>query len=102
MARTEGVEDAAQTVDLPEHALDYIIEACLDYCRDTSNVSASETALIQVQAIAAEKGARAVEGALRRAAFSPSATEDSLAAEAASCSTQAGGWGIVAMQRSLL
>jgi hypothetical protein len=100
----EEVEDEAQTADPPEHALDYIIEACLDCCRDISNVSGGGTAHIHVQAKAAEAeaGAQAVVAALHRAAFSHSAPECSLATDGDSCSPQEGGWAIVAMQRSLL
>lgn len=103
LARVEGVEDAAQTVDLPEHALDYIIETCLDYCRDISSVIGGGTACVQVQtkAAAAGVGEQALVAALRRAAFGPLAPERSLV-DGDSCSSQEGGWRIVAMQRSLL
>ena len=103
LARTKSGEQAPQTVDLAEDAVDYIIAACLDCCRDVSGV---ETARFQLQVTGAEAadgaGVHAVVAALRRAAFSPSTPDGDAPAPGCHCSSQAGGWGLVAMQRSLL
>ena len=101
LARTKSGEQAPQTVDLAEDAVDYIIAACLDCCRDVSGV---ETARFQVTGAEAADGAgvHAVVAALRRAAFSPSTPDGDAPAPGCHCSSQAGGWGLVAMQRSLL
>ena len=105
LVRAEGGDEAsAQMIDLPEDAVDYIIAASLDHCRDISHVSGGDSPRIQVQVKGAEPdaGAQAVATALRRAAFSPSTQENAAALDGDTCSPQASGWRAVSMQRGLL
>ena len=105
LVRTEGGDDAsAQIIDLPEDAVDYIIAASLDCCRDISPVSGGDSPRIRVQVKGAEPdaGAQAVAIALRRAAFSPSTSDNAAALDGDGRSPQASGWRVVTMQRGLL
>ena len=105
LARAERGEEVAQPSEPPEDALDYIIAACLDYCRDVSDASSGTNVQAQVRVTGAEAQAQTeaeppvVAAALRRAAFRPSASEGTVVADD---DLQAGGWAAVAMQRSLL
>lgn len=86
--------------------LDYIVAACLDYCRNACSASGDEASLVKVQAKGIEvgSGSQSVVAALHRAGFCSSAQEGGTILDGDYCTSQAepDGWVCVAMQRGLL